>query len=135
MRRRARKKAQGEDGAWIVDAARIEDVLGAPRYAADEAEVEPELGTVTGLAWTADGGQLMTIEALRMPANPAFLPSSKVAVFTEGESSLLPIEIETTVEPEPEAPPVYLEGSKSMRLHVERPRPKPAEATEAPKVP
>ena len=67
MRRRARRKAQGEQGAWIVDATRIENVLGAPRYAADEAEVEPEIGTVTGLAWTASGGELMTIEALRMP--------------------------------------------------------------------
>jgi ATP-dependent Lon protease len=67
MRRRARRKAQGETGAWVVDAARIDDVLGAPRYAADEAEVEPEVGTVTGLAWTAAGGELMTIEALRMP--------------------------------------------------------------------
>ncbi len=67
MRRRARRKAQGEDGAWVVDAARIDDVLGAPRYAADAAEVDPEVGTVTGLAWTANGGELMTIEALRMP--------------------------------------------------------------------
>jgi ATP-dependent Lon protease len=67
MRKRARRKAQGEDGAWIVDPARIEEVLGAARYAADEAEIEPEIGTVTGLAWTASGGELMTIEALRMP--------------------------------------------------------------------
>jgi len=67
MRRRARRKAQGEEGAWIVDGARIDAVLGAPRYPADEAEVEPEIGTVTGLAWTAAGGELMTIEALRMP--------------------------------------------------------------------
>ncbi|MFI5232051.1 MAG: endopeptidase La [Gemmatimonadales bacterium] len=69
MRRRARRKAQGEHGAWIVDAARIEEVLGSPRYASDEAEVEPEIGTVTGLAWTAAGGELMTIEALRMPGS------------------------------------------------------------------
>ncbi|MDA1081567.1 MAG: endopeptidase La [Gemmatimonadetes bacterium] len=67
MRRRARRKAQGENGAWVVDAARIDDVLGSPRYAADAAEIEPEVGTVTGLAWTANGGELMTIEALRMP--------------------------------------------------------------------
>ncbi len=67
MRRRARRKAQEEQGAWIVDAARLEDVLGVPRYAAEEAEIEPEVGTVTGLAWTAGGGELMTIEALRMP--------------------------------------------------------------------
>jgi len=67
MRRRARRKAQGETGAWVVDSARIEDILGAPRYAAEELELEPEIGTVTGLAWTAAGGELMTIEALRMP--------------------------------------------------------------------
>lgn len=67
MRRRARRKAQGEQGAWIVDGTRIEAALGAPRYPADEAEIEPEIGTVTGLAWTASGGELMTIEALRMP--------------------------------------------------------------------
>ncbi len=67
MRRRARRKAQGESGAWIVDAALIEDVLGPPRYPVTEAEIEPELGTATGLAWTAEGGELMTIEALRMP--------------------------------------------------------------------
>lgn len=67
MRRRARRKAQGEAGAWVVDTPLIEEVLGPPRYPVAEAEVEPELGTATGLAWTADGGEIMTIEALRMP--------------------------------------------------------------------
>jgi ATP-dependent Lon protease len=52
-----------------VDAARIEEALGSPRYSSDEAEIEPEIGTVTGLAWTAAGGELMTIEALRMPGS------------------------------------------------------------------
>ncbi len=69
MRKRARRKAQGELGAWIVDGARIEEALGSPRYAAEEAEMAPEIGTVTGLAWTATGGELMTIEALRMPGS------------------------------------------------------------------
>jgi ATP-dependent Lon protease len=67
MRKRARKKAEGEQGAWIVDQERIEAVLGPPRHAPEEAEQEPEVGTVTGLAWTANGGELMTIEALMMP--------------------------------------------------------------------
>lgn len=67
MRKRAKRKAEGEQGAWIVDQERIEDVLGPPRYAPEEAEQEPEVGTVTGLAWTANGGELMTIEALMMP--------------------------------------------------------------------
>src|SRR5690349_16405756 len=67
MRRRALKKAEGEEGAWVVDGAMIEDVLGAPRYAKEEAEKEPEVGAVTGLAWTSTGGDLMIIEALKMP--------------------------------------------------------------------
>ena len=29
----------------------------------------PEVGVVTGLAWTATGGDLMVIEALRMPGS------------------------------------------------------------------
>ncbi|MGA0919108.1 MAG: endopeptidase La [Gemmatimonadaceae bacterium] len=67
MRRRAKRKAEGEAGAWVLDAERVEEVLGPPRWAPEAAEQEPEIGTVTGLAWTANGGELMTIEALRMP--------------------------------------------------------------------
>jgi ATP-dependent Lon protease len=69
MRRRARRKAEGEEGAWIIDNARVEEVLGVPRYAAEEAEKEPEIGAVTGLAWTSTGGELMAIEALLMPGS------------------------------------------------------------------
>ncbi|MHB1223088.1 MAG: endopeptidase La [Gemmatimonadaceae bacterium] len=66
MRKRARAKAEGEEGAWIIDTARVERILGVPRYPVEEAEKEPEVGVVTGLAWTASGGELMLIEALRM---------------------------------------------------------------------
>ncbi|MFL5581334.1 MAG: S16 family serine protease, partial [Gemmatimonadaceae bacterium] len=69
MRKRARRKAEGEEGAWVIDNAKVEEVLGVPRYAVEEAEKEPEIGTVTGLAWTSTGGDLMTIEALRMPGS------------------------------------------------------------------
>jgi ATP-dependent Lon protease len=67
MRRRARRKADGEEGAWIVDAEKVEEILGIPRYAVEEADKVPEVGVVTGLAWTANGGDIMLIEALRMP--------------------------------------------------------------------
>jgi ATP-dependent Lon protease len=69
MRKRARAKAEGEEGAWVVDADKVEEVLGIPRYAVEEAEMIPEIGVVTGLAWTATGGDLMVIEALRMPGS------------------------------------------------------------------
>ena len=67
MRKRARKKADGEEGAWVVDNALVEEILGVPRYPVEEAEKEPEVGAVTGLAWTSTGGDLMVIEALKMP--------------------------------------------------------------------
>jgi ATP-dependent Lon protease len=69
MRRRARRKAEGEEGAWIVDNERVIEVLGNPRYTLESADQEPEVGVVTGLAWTATGGDLMLIEALRMAGN------------------------------------------------------------------
>jgi ATP-dependent Lon protease len=69
MRKRARRKAEGEEGAWVIDVDKIEEVLGIPRYPVEEAEQEPEVGVVTGLAWTATGGDIMVIEALRMPGS------------------------------------------------------------------
>jgi ATP-dependent Lon protease len=69
LRKRARAKAGGEDGAWVMDHARVEALIGAPAWPAPEAEQAPEIGAVTGLAWTANGGELMDIEALRMPGS------------------------------------------------------------------
>ena len=69
MRKRARRKAEGEEGAWIVDNEKVEEILGIPRYSVEEAEMQPEVGVVTGMAWTATGGDLMVIEALRMPGS------------------------------------------------------------------
>jgi ATP-dependent Lon protease len=67
MRKRARRKAEGEEGAWVIDLEKVEEVLGSPRYAVEEAEKMPEVGVATGLAWTATGGDIMIIEALKMP--------------------------------------------------------------------
>src|SRR5438132_13887246 len=69
MRKRARKKAEGEEGAWVIDNEKVEEVLGIPRYAVEEAEKVPEVGVATGMAWTATGGDLMIIEALKMPGS------------------------------------------------------------------
>ena len=67
MRKRARAKADGDNSQWKVDHTRVDTILGAPRFSSEDAEQEPEIGAVTGLAWTNMGGELLTIEALRMP--------------------------------------------------------------------
>ncbi len=67
LRTRARAKAGGDDDEWSFSTERIASILGPPRYVATPAESSPEVGVVTGLAWTAAGGELLFIEALTMP--------------------------------------------------------------------
>jgi ATP-dependent Lon protease len=66
LRTRARAKAMGDRSRWEVDEKRIEEILGPPRHVSTPAESAPEVGVVTGLAWTAAGGELLFIETLRM---------------------------------------------------------------------
>jgi len=50
-----------------VDKAQLETLLGPPRFVSDTAERKPEVGVVTGLAWTPVGGDIMFIEARAYP--------------------------------------------------------------------
>ncbi len=68
----ARKAARKIASASVAKPLKISpkslvDYLGQPRYVADQAEIISECGIVTGLAWTPVGGDILFIEATRMP--------------------------------------------------------------------
>jgi ATP-dependent Lon protease len=58
--------AAGESPA-AVDPAKVEDVLGPPRFQPAMAERADVPGVTTGLAWTPAGGEVLFVEATRMP--------------------------------------------------------------------
>ena len=50
-----------------VTAENLEHYLGVPKYRYGEAELEDQVGVVTGLAWTEVGGEILTVEGVMMP--------------------------------------------------------------------
>jgi ATP-dependent Lon protease len=72
LRKIARKVASDETAAAMtfkVTKADIEGYLGLPKFEHEFAERHPEVGVTTGLAWTQVGGEIMFIEATRMPGS------------------------------------------------------------------
>ncbi len=67
-RKVARKKAEqeGDFVAVKVTKENIPDFLRSPKVFPEEALKKDSIGTVTGLAWTAVGGDILFIEAIRM---------------------------------------------------------------------
>jgi ATP-dependent Lon protease len=56
----------------------LEDMLGVRRYKYGLAELEDQVGVVTGLAWTSVGGDLLSIEALRLPGKGRMKTTGKL---------------------------------------------------------
>lgn len=63
----ARKVAEGRDRKYIIEADDLKEYLGNPRYTMDVVERTSMPGVVTGLAWTPTGGDILFIEASKMP--------------------------------------------------------------------
>jgi len=71
MRKIARQVASGdgEPKQYPVEQKDIEGYLGLPSFEHEFAERSAEIGVTTGLAWTQFGGEIMFIEATRMPGS------------------------------------------------------------------
>ncbi|HYI13513.1 MAG TPA: endopeptidase La [Thermoanaerobaculia bacterium] len=73
LRKIARKVASAEESEpaqdYKVGRDDVEAYLGLQKFEHEFAERHPEIGVTTGLAWTSFGGEIMFIEATRMPGN------------------------------------------------------------------
>ena len=61
-----------------VGPEKLEDYLGVKRFRYGLAEKEDQVGVVTGLAWTSVGGDLLSIEALRLPGKGRMKTTGKL---------------------------------------------------------
>ncbi len=71
MRRVARRVAEGNRAKAAVSARRVPEYLGPQKYWPTEAEERDQVGVATGLAWTAAGGDLTTVEVMAVPGRGA----------------------------------------------------------------
>jgi ATP-dependent Lon protease len=68
-RKVARARAMGETRRHLVTVPKLEGYLGSRLYQPEMAGKDDEVGVAIGLAWTAAGGEILVVEALRMPGS------------------------------------------------------------------
>ena len=69
---------KGENKTISVDEDNLNDFLGVKKYRYGLAELEDQIGVVTGLAYTSVGGDLLSIEALQLPGKGRMKTTGKL---------------------------------------------------------
>ncbi|WP_368346211.1 endopeptidase La [Pelagovum sp. HNIBRBA483] len=77
-RKAVTKIVKKEADSIAVTSENIDDYLGVPKYRFGLAEKEDQIGVVTGLAYTSVGGELLSIEALRLPGKGRMKTTGKL---------------------------------------------------------
>jgi ATP-dependent Lon protease len=77
-RKVARAHAGGVTRRHKVTLKNLETYLGHPLYVPDTVDREDEVGVAIGLAWTATGGEILTVEALKMPGSGRVLTTGQL---------------------------------------------------------
>jgi len=62
IRKAIKNILMGKKGKIVIDASDIEEYLGKPRYFHNKADIEDQIGVVTGLAYTQYGGDTLSVE-------------------------------------------------------------------------
>jgi ATP-dependent Lon protease len=84
------KVAGGESFKAEIGAADVAEYLGPPKYFSEVAERTEEPGVATGLAWTPVGGEILFIEATKMPGKGNLVLTGQLgAVMKESAQAAL----------------------------------------------
>jgi len=67
------KIAEGKAELTVITAENLADFLGPPRFYREVAERVTESGVATGLAWTPTGGEIIFVEATKMPGEKSLV--------------------------------------------------------------
>ncbi|MHA3915560.1 endopeptidase La [Halovulum sp. GXIMD14793] len=77
-RKAVTKIVKGEAETVVVKPEDLEDFLGVRRFKYGLAEDEDQIGVTTGLAWTEVGGDLLHVEALKLPGKGRMKTTGKL---------------------------------------------------------
>lgn len=73
MRKIARKVAEGDETKVAVTDKNVKNYLGRRKFQMELANRKPEIGVVTGLAWTIYGGEILFCETSKMPGKGSMI--------------------------------------------------------------
>jgi len=77
-RKAVTKIESGDADSVTVDAENISDYLGVARFKFGEIDADDQVGVVTGLAWTEVGGDLLQVEAVKVPGKGKVTATGKL---------------------------------------------------------
>ena len=70
--------AEGKETPVVITKEKVAELLGKPRFYGEVAERTTIPGVATGLAWTPVGGDILFIEATRMPGAKGFIVTGQL---------------------------------------------------------
>ena len=77
-RKVVKKIIDGETNLLEVNESNVEEYAGILKYRYQEKDDVNQIGMVTGLAWTRVGGEILTIEALKIPGKGNIITTGKL---------------------------------------------------------
>src|SRR6202043_89334 len=92
LRHAAVRIAEGQSGPIRIDVGDVASILGAPRFENEVAMRTSVPGVATGLAWTPVGGDILFIEATRIPGSGRLILTGQLGdVMKESAQAALSI--------------------------------------------